>query len=171
MTLCTRVENDILKNLKGAMFWKWCGDPFPSRNPKWPPHLYCRGLKGGIGLFWTLFKSQKFHFCIFKNKSLNIVTFKSRISSYDPQNVSPARMKFFLRYYITKLEKKQNGCLKTYFTQKSTWYGHINFFSVRDNSKILFSIPGFSFHGNSKNYFTSSWWGVLMGPWEPFGSF
>ena len=48
----------------------------------------------------------------------------------------------------------------------SLWYGHINFFSIGDNSKILFYSMGFSYPGNSKNNNDPK--GV---PMEPFGHF
>ena len=51
----------------------------------------------------------------------------------------------------------------------TVWYGQTNFFSMPDNSKILFSSMGFSYLGSLKKYFLGSWgsqWGlgVICGP-------
>ena len=54
--------------------------------------------------------------------------------------------------------------------RQRAWYGQNNFFPMGHNSKILFSTMGFSYPGNPKKPFLSSW-GVPMGPWGPFGSF
>ena len=47
---------------------------------------------------------------------------------------------------------------------------HTNFFSMGDNSKILFPTMGFSYPGKSKKIFLWSWV-VPMGPLGLFGPF
>ena len=76
-------------------------------------------------------------------------------------------------YPVRIFEKK--GALDPFFAENpiwrpSAWYGHTNFFSMGDNSKILFHSIGFPYPSNSKKQFLSSL-GVPTGPWGPFGSF
>ena len=56
-----------------------------------------------------------------------------------------------------------------YFLPKG-WLGQPNFFSIGDNSKILFSSMAYLHPGNSQKEFLWSL-GIPMGPSDPFGSF